>query len=268
VGEKISSMSKSIFAHCTLPTLVILTYLFLYLPIIVLIIFSFNASDVMYVWSGFSLHWYFHLLHSSEIRHVIFNSLIVAFSSVILSVTMGTLLVYGAKKYIERLMIIFYGSMLFPEIVIAVSLLTVFSFFSVPLGFVTLIAGHTLLGLGFVIPIVYGQYEHLDESIIEAGLDLGASHVQIFFYVILPYLAPALLASSLLVFIISFDDFLISFFCAGATTQTLSLYIFAQIRTGLSPEVSALSSLIVFISSLGVLILSSPRVRILERMLS
>ena len=259
--------SKKNASRYWLPLLVTSVYIFLYVPIIVLILFSFNESESAYAWTGMSLRWYKALFSSIEIWHAMMTSLLVACTSAFLSVTMGTLLVYGAQQYIKRVIALFYGSVLFPEIVIAVGLLSFFSLFSIPLGFITLVAGHTLLGLGFVIPIMHTRFEQLDKSVIQAGLDLGASHIQIFFYIIIPFLFPALAAASLLAFIISLDDFLISFFCAGATTQTLSLYIFAMIRTGVSPMVNALSTLIVTISSILVLIFSSSRIRLLDRLL-
>lgn len=258
---------KKPVSFSALPLLVGALYLFLYLPIVILILFSFNASDALYTWSGFSLRWYRQLFSTTEIWGAFLNSLIVALSSVTLSISLGTLVVYGAHKYIKRIMGLFYGSILLPEIVLAVSLLGFFSYTAVPLGLTTLVIGHTILGLGFVIPIIYAQFEQLDKSVPLAGLDLGASNVQIFFYIILPFLFPAILAASLLVLIISFDDFLISFFCAGSTTQTLSLYIFAMIRSGISPTVNALSTLILLGSSLIVLMFTSSRIRLFDRML-
>jgi len=119
-----------------------------------------------------------------------------------------------------------------------------------------LIVGHTLLGLGYVIPIVHSRFIELDESLIEASYDLGATQRQTFFRVVLPLLMPALIASGLLVFIISLDDFIISFFCAGASVQTLPLYIFAVIRTGASPMINALSTIMLICSSFFVVLLS------------
>ena len=125
----------------------------------------------------------------------------------------------------------------------------------------TIIAGHTLLGLGYVIPILYDRFIELDESLIEASYDLGATKRQTFFSVVLPLLAPAMIASGLLVFIISLDDFVISFFCAGASVQTLPLYIFSVIRTGASPMINALSTIMLIVSSFLVLLLSFVQVK-------
>lgn len=236
--------------------------MFLYIPIIVLVIFSFNSKEYTYQWSSFSLRWYYELFDSIEIWDALKNSLIVAMSSVILSITMGVLLVfYSAHSYFKKAFLLFYGNLVVPEIVLAVGMLSFFTFFSMPLGITTLIAGHTLIGLGYVVPIVYARFIELDKRYTEASFDLGASNGQTLLRVILPLLSPALFASGLLVFIISLDDFILSFFCAGATMQTLPMYIFAMIRSGATPVVSALSTLLLVISSILVLIFSSLQIK-------
>ena len=236
---------------------VFLLYLILYIPIFVLISFSFNENAITYTWQGFTFDWYYELFASVEVWHALKNSLIVASASVILSLSLGSLFIFFCKrKLVKKLLIIFYGSLGMPEIVLAVGLLSLFSFCSIPLGGATLIAGHTLLGLGYVVPILYSRFSELDISLIEASYDLGATQRQTFFSIILPMLAPALIASGMLVFIISLDDFIISFFCAGASMQTLPLYIFAVIRTGASPMINALSTILLIVSSILVLIFS------------
>lgn len=240
-----------------MPIIVAALYFFLYIPIFVLIAFSFNNNAISYKWLGFTTGWYKQLFESTEVWHALKNSLFVAASTVLLSLTLGTLFVfYASRTYAQRLLIFFYGSLAMPEIVLAVGLLSLFSFFAVPLGALTLIAGHTLIGLGYVVPILYGRFSELDESLIEASYDLGATQRQTFFAIILPLLRPALIASGLLVFIISLDDFIISFFCAGASVQTLPLYIFSVIRTGASPMVNALSTILLLVSSFFVLLFS------------
>lgn len=245
-----------------LPMIVGVTYAILYLPIIILVVFSFNEAEMSFAWKGFSLRWYSQLFESMEVWNALYNSLIVAFSSVTLSLVLGVLFVYySARTKLHRWMILFYGTLAAPEIVLAIGLLSLFSFFSVPLGLTTLIAGHTLLGLGYVIPMVYSRFIELDYRLTEASLDLGATTTETFFRIIVPLLSPALLASGLLVFIISLDDFLISFFCSGATTLTLPMYIFSVLRAGATPMVNALSTILLCISSLCVLIFSSLRAR-------
>jgi spermidine/putrescine transport system permease protein len=135
-------------------------------------------------------------------------------------------------------------------------MLILFSYFFVPLGFVTLIVGHTVLILGFIVPIIQARYQELDYRLIEASYDLGASRLFTFFHVVIPFLMPAIIVSFLLGIIVSFDDFLITFFCAGSAIQTLSLYIFAMVRTGISPVVNALSTLMLLVNVLLVLLIS------------
>ena len=231
-----------------LPFFVMLVYLFLYIPIIVLVMFSFNESASGYAWTGFTFDWYHKLFQSKEIWIAFINSMIVATSAVVLSVTMGVLIVWGLSDRFYYLISMFYSTMMIPDIVIAVGLLVFFDFLSIPLGLTTLIVGHTLLGLGFVVPTIYSRFLELDYQTVEASLDLGATEWQTFMRVILPFLTPAIISSALSVFILSFDDFLVSFFCSGSSSQTLSLYIFAMIRAGLSPVINALSTLILISS--------------------
>lgn len=253
---------RSSLKHYFLPVLVGFMYLFLYVPIAVLIVFSFNNASFPYVWKGFTLHWYSELWHSPEIWDAVYTSLCVAVSTVLLSLSMGISLVLCASKNLMlRSLIIFYGTLAAPEIVLAVGLLSFFSLCSVPLGFTTLIASHTLLGLGYVVPILYARYEELDSAVVEASLDLGATRLQTYRWVVIPMLKPAIFASGLLVFIISLDDFILSFFCSGAATQTLPMYIFSMIRSGTTPVVNALSTVLMVVSSLLVLVFSSLKIK-------
>jgi spermidine/putrescine transport system permease protein len=197
-----------------------------------------------------------------EVWDALKNSLIVAFSSVACSLSLATLFVFFCnKRYLRRFMTFFYTGLAVPEIMLAVGLLSFFYFFSVRLGLSTLIAAHTLIGLGYVVPIIYESYISLDKSIIEASYDLGATRQQSFRTVVLPLLSPALISSALLVFIVSFDDFFLSFFCAGAATQTLPVYIFSLIRAGSSPVVNALSTVLLLVSSLLMFIFFSVQVK-------
>lgn len=244
-----------------LPLFVFAAYLLMYIPIIILVLFSFNKG-VTHHWHGFSFRWYHELFKSVEILAALKNSLIVAFSSVVFSVGFGLLFVfYGANSFLRRCLFFFYGSLAAPEIVLAVGLLSFFSFFSVSLGITTLIAAHTLVGLSYVTPILYNRFMSLDYRLTEASLDLGATQGQTFVKVILPLLTPAIVASSLLVFIVSLDDFILSFFCSGASTVTLPMYIFATIRSGATPVVNALSTILLLVSSVVVLVFASFRAK-------
>jgi spermidine/putrescine transport system permease protein len=248
-----SYVSRSVFS--ILPLYTVAIYLFLYLPIMVLILFSFNASGSSYQWAGFTMHWYYELLSSHELWHVLKNTLIVATVSASLSVIMSVLFVYyGNMIGLIRFMPLFLGVVALPDIIIAVSLLTLFMAWYVNLGFITLIIGHTLLGLGFAVPLIATRFQVLDNYLLEAAMDLGATPMQALYLVIIPLLFPSLVTAFLLVFMVSLDDFLISFFCSSSSTQTLSLYVFSLIRSGSSPLINALSTLILAISSLFVLL--------------
>ncbi len=239
------------------------TYLFLYVPLVVLVVFSFNLEGFPSPWKGFTLKWYTELFHSPYLWHAFANSLIVALFSTFISLTMGVFLIFYAAQggRVGNFLNLFYGNIVIPETVLAVSLLSFFSLVSIPLGLTTLILAHTVLGLGFVIPIVYARFLELDQRMTEASLVLGATPIQTFIKVTLPLLRPTLISTGLLVFIISFDDFILSYFCAGSSAQTLSLYILSMLRSGISPVVNALSAVLLGLSSLLVLIFFSFKTR-------
>lgn len=232
------------------------TYLFLWVPIIVLLVFSFNTEGFPSPWKSFTFKWYIELIDSVYLWKAFGNSLLIALSSTMLSVVMSICLIFFVTQggRVGKYLNLFYGSVIIPETVLGVSLLGFFSLVSISLGMTTLIVGHTILGLGFVIPLVYARYLELDDRLTEASLVLGATPVQTFFKVTLPLLRPSLITSALLVFIISFDDFILTYFCAGSSVQTLSLYILSMIRSGISPVVNALSALLLFISSIMALL--------------
>ena len=255
---KTSSLSKTSNLF-----LVVLTFLFLYTPIVVLFLFSFNAKAFPAPWDHFTVHWYQELFNSSALWKSFRNSLTVATLSTFLSLSMGILLIFfrvsGGR--ISRFLPMFYGSLIIPETVLAVSLLTFFSIFGIPLGLPTVVVSHAVLGLGFVVPIVYTHYLELDPKLQEASLVLGATPSQTFFKITLPLLRPTLIATGVLIFIISFDDFIITYFCSGTSFQTLSVYLFSTIRSGISPVVNALSVFLLALTSLLVLFFFSPKMR-------
>jgi spermidine/putrescine transport system permease protein len=238
-----------------LPFFVSTVYLFLYLPIGILILLSFN-KNIHFVWQGFSLKWYHELFQSVEVWDALYNSVIVATAAVFLSLLMGTLLVFYTKEKIRKIHVLFYGTLAAPEIVLAVGLLSIFVYFGVSLGLVSLIVGHTLLGLGYVVPMLYARMQEMDEALIEAAMDLGATQNYTLYTVVLPFLSPTMIGAGLLVFITSFDDFVFSFFCSGASAQTLPIYIFSVIRSGATPMINALSTIMLCVSCLLVILFS------------
>lgn len=254
---------KNLLAQMVLPIMVACVYLFLYIPIVVLVLYSFNKAAFPAPWSGFSLVWYQELFHSSALWKAFYNSCIVSGTSMVLSLVMGLALIYfhvmGGQ--VRGLLTLFYANIIIPEIVLAVGLISLFSFMSVPLGLMSLIIAHTVLGLGYVVPLIYARFINLDPRLIEASLDLGATPTQTFFKVITPILMPSMISAGLLIFIISFDDFILSFFVAGGESQTLSIYIYSMIKSGVSPVINALSTLLLILSSMLVLFFSSINIK-------
>ncbi len=253
-------VNRSFFRFLS-PLFVSLAYLFLYIPIVILVVFSFNDSSVSIKWTGFSLRWYIKLINSPEILDALKVSLIVAFSSTLISVSLGTLFVVSSKwwksKFLNNL---FYINIILPDIILGVGALSIFTFFHIPLGYGSLIVGHSIIGLGFVIPIVRARFIELDPVLTEASLDLGATYIQTFLKVIFPLLMPSLVAASLLVFTLSLDDFLIAFFCSSSTVQTLSVYVYSLIKTWVDPTINAVSTCLLLASSILVLLLCSFKV--------
>lgn len=243
------------------PLFVVFSYMFLYLPIVTLVIFSFNDSFYSVKWAGFSFRWYRELLATPEILQATQTSLIVALSATVLTVLMGSALVFASKWWRHLWpFTLFQANVLFPEIIIAIGLLSLFSMLRIPVGYGSLIAGHTLLGLGFVVPIIRARFHELDPHLTEASADLGATNVQTFWKVVLPLLMPSLIASALLVFTLSLDDFLIAFFCSGTKIMTLSVYVYSLVREGVNPTVNAISTCLLVLSSVFILIISSLKV--------
>ncbi len=256
--------ARSKIAKISSLSLIIGTYLFLYVPIIVLLVFSFNSESFPSPWKHFTWKWYHELFRATSLWDAFANSLIVAISSTTISLVVGIFLLFYAAQggRIGKFLNLFYGNLVIPETVLAVSLLGFFTLASIPLGLITLVLAHTVLGLGFVIPIVYARFIELDYRLTEASLVLGATPFQTFFKVTLPLLRPSLIATGLLIFIISFDDFILAYFCAGSSSQTLSLYILSMLRSGVSPIVNALSAILLVLSSLLALVFFSLRTRV------
>ncbi|MCB1072202.1 MAG: ABC transporter permease subunit [Chlamydiales bacterium] len=256
-------MKKGLFGKLASLFIVMGSYLFLYLPILILIIFSFNTKSFPSPWDQFTFKWYHELFNSSAIWRSFTNSLIVACISTTLSLLMGIFLIFFRAQggRIQKALPLFYGNLIIPETMLAISLLSYFTLFKIELGMPTLIVAHTVLGLGFVIPILYTRYLQLDRRLTEASEVLGAAPFQTFIKITLPLLRPTLLATGLLIFILSFDDFILSYFCAGTSVQTLSLYLLSMLRSGISPIVNALSTILLLLSSLMVMLFFSPKIR-------
>lgn len=231
-----------------------LMYLFLYAPIFILIIFSFNDSSTMSrsVWSGFSLRWYYRLFQDRLILEALQNTLIIALVSSLGATVIGTAAaigINGMKRWSRRLVMnITNFPMVNPEIVTGVSLMLLFVFFAramggISLGMVSLILAHITFSLPYVILSVMPKLRQMDPHLYEAAQDLGCPPVQSFFQVVLPEIIPGVVTGMIMAFTLSIDDFVISYFTSG-TTQTLPIYIYSMTRKRISPEINALSTLL------------------------
>lgn len=225
----------------------LLIYSFLYVPIIILIVFSFNKSRLNAVWTGFTFEWYGKLMQNGDILAAAKNSLTVALISTIIATMIGTIAAVGMYRYHFRgktaLDGMLYLPIVIPEIVMGISLLAFFSLANIPLGILTLVIAHITFCIPFVVVIVRARLEGFDPSMEEAARDLGANEWNTFTKVTLPIIGPGILAGALLSFTLSIDDVIISFFVAGPSSTTLPLKIFSMVKFGVSPEINALSTL-------------------------
>ena len=233
--------------------ILVLTFGFLYIPITVLIGLSFNAGGLPTVWTGFSFKWYSALLHNSDILQAGLNTLIVATCATTLATIFGTSLAIGMetrRRHGRALEALIFAPMIIPDIVLAIALLSFFSLLKVPMGLPTIIAAHVVFNLAFVCAVVRARLKSFDWSIVEASADLGATAFTSYRRIVIPVLAPAIIAGALLSFTLSVDEFIIAFFTAGAgrASTTLPMQIYAMIRFGVTPEINALATLVIAIS--------------------
>ncbi|BDC52325.1 hypothetical protein F183_A46400 [Bryobacterales bacterium F-183] len=238
-------------------------YLFLHVPLLVLAVFSFNASKFT-VWQGFSLQWYAQIFENDQLLESTWNSLVIALASTVLATAIGTLCAYGIwKRKAPVLSGSLYLSLVTPEIVTGISLLALFQwsfrFLGLQLGMHTVILAHVAFCLAYVVITVLARLRTFDASLEEAALDLGATPWQAFRLVTLPAILPGVIAAALLAFTVSIDDYVITSLVAGVDSETLPMVVYQMARRGVSPVVNAISTLIVL--GLGVLILVSERLQ-------
>jgi spermidine/putrescine transport system permease protein len=224
-------------------------YSFLYLPIVILVAFSFEQSRLAVHWTGFSLKWYQMLLTDETLGSALANSLIVASISVAFAGVMGTMAAVGlsrlhfAGKDLYRGLILL--PIIIPEIAMAVSALTLYLAMGLTLSLATIIIAHIVFCVSYVTLTVMGRLDGIDPRLEEAAQDLGASPVMAFFKVTLPLLMPGIVAGCLLAFVLSLDDFVVTQFTAGVGATTLPLRIYSLVKFGVSPEINALSTLMI-----------------------
>ncbi|HIT67186.1 MAG TPA: ABC transporter permease [Candidatus Merdisoma merdipullorum] len=226
-----------------------LVYLFLYLPIFVVIAFSFNTSEMNITFQGFTIEWYGRMFENRQLMQSFFNTVIVAFWSTIISVVIGTLCALGLYKFEFKLKnwisSSLYIPIVIPELVFAIALLIFFSSLNVNMNMVTLIIAHVTFSMPFVVITVRARLAGFDKSIEEAARDLGANELRTFFRVTLPMISPGVISGGMLALTMSLDDVVVSFFTAGPESQTLPLKILGMVRKGVSPDVNALSTLMI-----------------------
>ena len=237
------------FVHGVSGWLTLLTYLFMLAPIVVLIIFAFNAGRSTVVWTGFSLEWFDKVLSNRHIIRALNVSLIVALSSAAVATAIGALAAVAITRRMfpgrDLLGAALAAPLVVPEIVLAVALLVFMSSMSFPQGYVTMIIGHVLISVPFATLIVRAAASSLDPRLENAASDLGANEWQTFRMVTLPQLMPAIFTAFILSATLSFDNLVMSTFTSGVGTTTLPLRIYSMLKLGITPEINALGALLV-----------------------
>lgn len=233
-----------------------LVFAFLYLPILVIVVLSFNKSRYGVSWTGFTFDWYVRLFSNDRVLGYLSNTLVVASVSTVVSTIIGTLLAVGLARYQFRFQNFFryqlYATIIAPDIVMGISLLLLFSVFGIrefarALGFplLTVILAHISFQIAYVSLVVRARLMLLDPALEEAARDLGADNWRTFREVTLPLISPGVVSGALLAFSLSLDDFVVTFFTSGSGSTTLPLYIYGAVKLGVSPEIHALSTLMV-----------------------
>jgi spermidine/putrescine transport system permease protein len=224
---------------------------FLYVPMAIIAVYSFNDSRMNAVWHGFTLEWYVSLFTNDYLLEALMNSLIIAVGSTVLSTMLGTLTALAIRRnerwrgFVSGLM---YMPILIPDIVMGLSLLVLFTQLYIPLGRLTILIAHITFSISYVFVIVSARFEGMNPHLEEAAMDLGAGPWETFRHVTLPLIAPGIIAGALISFTLSIDDFMISFFVSGPEATTLPLYIYGLVKRGISPEINALSTIMILLT--------------------
>ena len=235
-----------------------LGFAFLYLPMIILVIYSFNASKLVTVWAGFSTRWYGELIQNEAFLDAAWVTLRVAVASSTLATILGTMAAYTlvrAGRFTGRTLFsgMIYAPLVMPEVITGLSLLLLFIGIGLDRGIFTIILAHTTFSMCFVSVVVSARLVAFDRSLEEAAMDLGCAPMEAFRFVTLPIIAPAVISGWLLAFTLSLDDLVIASFTAGPSATTLPIKIWSSIRLGVSPEINALSTILIGIVTVGVI---------------
>lgn len=247
-------MKQSVFQKVYLSLILLL----MYVPMLLVVVYSFNKSNITTVWSGFSLSWYGELFADREMAEALKNSLIIAFITSAVSALLGTLCAVGIYKGrtaldrgVKKLASV---PLMLPEIITGILFLLIFSALGLRLGIFTIVVAHSSFCIPYVYMTVTGSLEQLDESTTDAARDLGAGKIRTFFEITVPQLMPGIISGALLSFAMSMDDVIISFFVTGPGTNTLPVKIYSQLKKGVTPEVNALCTLMLAVTVLIVVI--------------
>jgi spermidine/putrescine transport system permease protein len=255
----------------------VVVFAFLYLPILLLIAYSFNEADMGIAWTGFTFRWYEKLWSNGPIIDALKNSLIIAGITTVLSVILGTLGAWLLYRYrfplLKALSTLIFIPMVIPEVIMGVSLLIFFTVVAVPLnvwlasfseveaglGYTTVIIAHTTFCFPFVLVAIQARLVGVDPYLEEAAMDLGASPLQAFWLVMVPYLLPAIISGALMAFTLSLDEYIVTLFTTGPESQTLTIKVFGMAKKGLDPSLNAISTVFVLATAILVVLAEAAR---------
>ena len=246
----------------------VLIFVFLYLPMLAVVVFSFNASDRGLDWGGFTTQWYQQLVHNEFILRAAWNTLLLALVSTAISTVIGTMLAIGMYRFpwkprsARQLNLLLHLPVVTPDIIFAVALVIAFSVIRhftglFNLGMASMIVGHVTFQISFVALAVRGRLELIGHDVEEAACDLYAGYWRVLTRVLLPMLKPGIMAGAMLAFTLSLDDFVISFFTAGPKSTTLPLFIYASVKRGVTPEIHALSTIVLLLTICSVVLMQT-----------
>ncbi|ASG67586.1 putrescine ABC transporter permease PotI [Francisella halioticida] len=253
-------MKKFTFSNIML----ILGLIFLYIPLVILVIFSFSNSQIINLWGGFTFNWYHEVIHDEDIINATFTSLKIAIITSIVSTLLGTIVAYAMTRFrFFRSRTFLYGlvatPLVLPDIILGVALLLMFSTLQHLIdwphgrGTTTVVIAHVTMCTAYVTIVMQSRIASVDISLEEAALDLGAGPIKTFFAITIPQLIPALITSILLTFTLSIDDLVVTEFVAGSNNPTLPMYIYSTVKNGPTPEINALATIMISIIVIGVL---------------
>ncbi|WP_409334962.1 ABC transporter permease [Aedoeadaptatus coxii] len=245
-----------------------LMLLFLYLPIFVLIVFSFNDTKLRGVWAGFTTHWYVDLFSDPVILKSLYVTLIVAVISTAVATIVGTISAIGIRAFSKKtqhvVLNINYLPVLNPDIVTAVALMSLYGFLAMEQGLLTMILSHIVFCLPYVIISVLPKLDQLDKNIVEAAFDLGAKPHEVLYHVIIPQIKPGIVTGALLAFTLSIDDFIISFFTTGQGVSNLSITLYSMAKAGINPSMNAISTILFVVVMILLLVLNRRDVDVID----